>query len=37
MIWDIVSLIKDGVINFDDLEEFGDELKESVKFILERS
>ena len=36
MIWDLISLISDGVIDFDDLEEFGDELKEAVRFILER-
>ncbi len=36
MIWDIVSLVSDGVINFDDLEEFSDELKENVRIILER-
>ncbi|QQQ98232.1 hypothetical protein I5Q83_18730 [Enterocloster clostridioformis] len=36
MIWDIVSLIHDGVINFDDLKEFSDDLKEVVKYILER-
>ena len=36
MIWDIISLVSDGVINFDDLEEFSDELKGSVRFILER-
>lgn len=36
MIWDIVSLVSDGVIKFDDLEEFSDELKETVRIILER-
>lgn len=36
MMWDIVSLIHDGVISFDDLKEFSDDLKEVVKFILER-
>lgn len=36
MTWDIVSLIHDGVIGFDDLKEFSDDLKEAVKFILER-
>lgn len=36
MIWDIVSLVSDGVINFNDLEEFSDELKEAVRVILER-
>lgn len=36
MIWDIVSLIHDDVISFDDLKEFSDGLKQAVKFILER-
>jgi len=36
MIWDIVSLINNGVIQFKDLEEFGDGLKENVRVILER-
>lgn len=36
MIWDIVSLIHDDVISFDDLKEFSDDLKQAVKFILER-
>lgn len=36
MIWDIVSLINDKAICFDDLAEFSDELKETVNFILER-
>lgn len=36
MMWDIISLIHDGVINFDDLEEFSDDLKEAVRYILER-
>ena len=36
MIWDIVSLINDKAICFDDLAEFSDELKEAVNFILER-
>ncbi|MBT9779163.1 multidrug transporter [Clostridium sp. MCC353] len=35
MMWDIVSLILDGAISFDDLEEFSDDLKEDVKFMLE--
>nr|WP_308624546.1 multidrug transporter [uncultured Eisenbergiella sp.] len=36
MIWDIVSLINDGVIKYEDLDEFGDGLKENVRIILER-
>lgn len=30
----IAHLINDGVISFDDLEEFSDELKETVKFFM---
>lgn len=33
LIYNIVSLIKDGAINLEDLEEFSDELKETVRFI----
>lgn len=36
MIFDIVSLINDGVISLENLDEFSDELKESVKFLLKR-
>ena len=36
MIWDIVSLVSGGVINFNDLEEFSNRLKEAVRIILER-
>ncbi len=36
MIWDIVRLIHDGVITIDDLEEFSEELIESVEYILKR-
>jgi hypothetical protein len=36
MIFDMVSLINDGVISLENLNEFSDELKESVKFLLER-
>ena len=35
-IYDIVRLIGDEVISLDDLEEFSDDLKEAVKFIVER-
>ncbi|WP_261797187.1 hypothetical protein [Candidatus Stoquefichus massiliensis] len=34
MIYNIVSLINEGAIDFEDLEEFSDQLKERVKFIL---
>ena len=36
MIYDIVSLIKLGVITTSDLDEFSDELKEGVNFLLKR-
>lgn len=35
MIWDLVRLIHDGAITMKDLEEFSNELKESVEFILD--
>lgn len=34
-IYNIVSLINDSAIVFEDLEEFSDELKESVKYFTE--
>ncbi len=36
VIYDIVRLIGDNVISWDDLEEFSDDLKETVKFMIER-
>ncbi len=36
MIFDIVVLINSGVIIIADLEDFSDELKESVDFLLHR-
>ena len=36
MIFDIIALIKADVITFEDLEDFSDELKEQVKFIISR-
>lgn len=36
MIYDMVSLINDGVISLENLDEFSDELKESVKLLLVR-
>lgn len=36
MPWDIVTLINDKVITFDDLEEFSDDLKQTVEFIMKR-
>ncbi len=35
-IYDIVHLIGDKVISLNDLEEFSDDLKEAVKFMIER-
>ena len=32
----IVSLVLDGAISLDDLEEFSDDLKEAVKYIIEK-
>lgn len=34
MVYDIVTLINDGVISQSDLEEFSDELKEQVQFLI---
>ena len=36
MIYDIVSLINFGVITTSDLDEFSEELKEGVNFLLKR-
>ena len=36
MLFDIVRLLKDGVISFDDLVDFSDELKENVKALQQR-
>lgn len=35
-IYDIVRLIGDKVISLNDLEEFSDDLKEAVKFMVDR-
>lgn len=32
----IVSLINNNIITFDDLNEFSDEMKETIKIIIER-
>lgn len=32
----IVSLVSDGVISLDDLKEFSDDLKDAVKYIVEK-
>ena len=36
MMFDLIRLMKDGVITFDDLAEFSDELRENVKLLHER-
>lgn len=36
LIYNIVLLINEGAIGFEDLEEFSDQLKERVKFIIDR-
>lgn len=36
MLYDIVILIRDGVINVQDLEDFSEELKQQVQIILNR-
>ena len=35
-VYNIVALINEGAISLDDLKEFSDELKETVRFIIER-
>ncbi len=37
LIYHMISLINEGAIHFEDLEEFSDELKETVSFFVERS
>ena len=36
LIYNIISLINEGAIRFEDLEEFSDQLKGTVRFIVER-
>ncbi len=36
MIYAILDLLRDGVIKMEDLEEFSDELKEQVQFLVAR-
>lgn len=36
LIYNILSLINEGAISFEDLEEFSDQLKETVRFFVER-
>lgn len=32
--WDIATMVNDGTITLDDLDEFSDDLKDAVKLIL---
>ena len=36
MMFDLIRLMKDGVIKLEDLDEFSDELKENIKLLKER-
>lgn len=36
LIYNIISLINEGAISYGDLEEFSDELKETVKLSVDR-
>lgn len=36
LIYNIISLVNEGAIRFDDLEEFSDELKETVSAFVEK-
>ena len=36
LIYNIISLMNEGAIRLEDLEEFSDQLKETVRFIVER-
>ena len=36
MIYNIMSLLKEGAIQMEDLAEFSEEMKETVKFFAER-
>ena len=36
LIFNIISLINEGAINFEDLEEFSDELKETIGYWIRR-
>ena len=37
LLYNIISLIDEGAISYEDLEEFSDELKETIKAFIERS
>ena len=36
IMFDLIRLMKDGVIEFNDFEEFSDELKENIKLLKKR-
>lgn len=36
LIYNMISLMNEGAIRFEDLEEFSDQLKETVRFFVER-
>ncbi len=36
MIFDLIELIRDGVIDFKDIEDFSSELQETIEFLIER-
>ena len=36
MVWDVVAMINDDVISFDELEGFSEELKDTVQYLCSR-
>lgn len=36
MVFNLMSLLQEGAINLEDLDEFSDELKETVQFFMQR-
>jgi len=36
LIYNVISLINEGAISFEDLEEFSDELKETIRAFIGR-
>ena len=34
VVYDLVAMILDGIIAFDDLEDFSDDLKDAVRFMV---
>lgn len=35
-VWDIMTLVNDGIISMEDLSDFSDELKEEIEFLAKR-